>query len=291
MKAFLRRNFTTLIAWIVHNLQRTRLGRFIQNELQDQIINHSMQMTEEVNHKNCLLRFTVPNMINRFRAGSFSTKEPETLEWIDSIPKGSVVWDIGANVGLYSCYAAKKRNCTVFAFEPSVFNLELLARNIFINELVEKITIIPLPLTDSLRASHLNMSTTDWGGALSTFGEEYGHDGKALEKVFEFSTIGLSIEDAVRLLRLPTPDYVKMDVDGIEHLILKGGGQVLHSVQGLLVEVNEDYEEQNKNVIRYLTDAGFSLKEKRHADMWEGNEVYGNTYNQIWHRQQSEINI
>ena len=92
MKAFLRRNFTTLIAWIVHNLQRTRLGRFIQNELQDQIINHSMQMTEEVNHKNCLLRFTVPNMINRFRAGSFSTKEPETLEWIDSIPKGSVVW-------------------------------------------------------------------------------------------------------------------------------------------------------------------------------------------------------
>jgi len=52
-------------------------------------------------------------------------KEPDTLMWIDKIPEHSVFWDVGANVGLYSCYAAKARNCIVFAFEPSVFNLRV----------------------------------------------------------------------------------------------------------------------------------------------------------------------
>ena len=39
---------------------------------------------------------------------------------------GGVFVDIGANIGLYSIYAAKCRNIKVFAFEPSVFNLEFL---------------------------------------------------------------------------------------------------------------------------------------------------------------------
>lgn len=81
------------------------------------------------------MRFYVPNAQCRYRVSSFSTKEPDTLEWMDTIPPGSVIWDIGANVGLYSVYAAKSRGARVFAFEPSVFNLELLARNIFLNQL------------------------------------------------------------------------------------------------------------------------------------------------------------
>jgi FkbM family methyltransferase len=57
------------------------------------------------------------------------------------MPRGSVLWDIGANVGLYSCYAVKARDCRVFAFEPSVFNLELLARNIFLNGIADQATM------------------------------------------------------------------------------------------------------------------------------------------------------
>ena len=262
-------------------LNRSKPGRFLQNEL----VNNSMKVHKIVHHNGCSLIFTTPNKLNYFRADSFSTKEPETLEWIDSIPTGSVLWDIGANVGLYSCYAAKQKKCTVFSFEPSVFNLELLARNIFINGLVDKITIIPLPLSDELRISSLNLSSTYWGGALSTFDQSYGHDGKELEKVFEFSTIGLSMADAVQRLQIPVPDYIKMDVDGIEHLILKGGVCVLADVKGILVEVNEDYKEQNEKVTKTLAEAGLVLKTKRHSDMFEGSENFGNSYNQIWLRE------
>jgi hypothetical protein len=110
------------------------------------------------------LQFYTPNALNRYRVDTFLEKEPETLEWIDRIQYGSVIWDIGANVGLYSCYAAKTRNCTVMAFEPSVLNLELLAKNIYINDLVDKVTIVPLPLAEKLSFSTLNMSALDWGG-------------------------------------------------------------------------------------------------------------------------------
>ena len=194
--------------------------------------------------------------------------------------EGSVVWDIGANVGLYSCYAAKRRGCKVYAFEPSVFNLELLARNIFLNGLTEKVVIVPLPLSDQLTTSTLNMSMTDWGGALSTFGESYTYDGTQLNKIFEFSTIGLSMDDAISRLDITQPDYIKMDVDGIEHLILKGGISALAKVRGVLIEINEEFAQQSADTLQYLGEAGLELLEKRHSEMFEDSPVF----NQIWRR-------
>src|SRR5437660_7162357 len=102
----------------------TRIGRVVF----EQIIDTAMPRTLAVSHGAAKLSFSVPNTLNWFRSATFSTKEPETLTWIDAIPQRSVLWDVGANIGLYSCYAAKVRDCRVFAFEPSVFNLELLAR-------------------------------------------------------------------------------------------------------------------------------------------------------------------
>ena len=90
--------------------------------------------TMEIRLSEGALRFHCNNTATHMRAETLFTKEPETLAWIDTIPHGSVLWDIGANIGIYSLYAAKTRNCTVYAFEPSIFNLEVLGRNIFINE-------------------------------------------------------------------------------------------------------------------------------------------------------------
>jgi FkbM family methyltransferase len=258
---------------------KTRGGRYFV----EQILSMAMHRTQSIQYRSLDLTFAVPNSINQFRIDTFATKEPETLEWIDNIPKGSVVWDVGANVGLYTCYAAKARGCRVFAFEPSVFNLEWLARNISLNGVTEMATIVSLPLSDVMATSTLNMTSTEWGGALSSFGQSYGQDGQALCKNFEFQTIGISMIDAVELLNISQPDYIKMDVDGIEHLILKGGIPILRNIKGILVEINETFEKQFVDSARYLSEAGLVLKEKRHADMFE-NSIYKNSYNQIWHR-------
>jgi FkbM family methyltransferase len=276
IKMLVRRLSRTATVFVVDVVTMNRFGR----NMFDRFLDVVMCRTRKVKHNGVELVFAVPNGVSWARADSFSVKEPETLEWIDNIEPGSVVWDIGANVGLYSCYAAKRHGCKVYAFEPSVFNLELLARNIFLNELTEKVVIVPLPLSDQLTTSTLNMSMTDWGGAMSTFGESYTHDGKLLNKVFEFSTIGISMDHAVSRLDITQPDYIKMDVDGIEHLILQGGISVLTKVRGVLIEINDEFDKQSTDTIQYLSAAGLELLEKRHSEMFEDTFVF----NQIWRR-------
>jgi FkbM family methyltransferase len=267
------------IRWVVKIAERTSVGRYFLAQISSRV----MGRTWMVRHQGVELTFVVPNEICHFRINTFSTKEPETLEWIDNISQDSVFWDIGANVGLYTCYAAKARGCRVFAFEPSVFNLELLARNIYLNSLTDRTTIIPIALSNTLAFNTLNMGSTEWGGAMSSFGQDYGQDGQTLDKIFEFPTIGLSMVDAVELLKIPEPDYIKMDVDGIEHLILKGGMPVLKNINGALIEINEEFEKQSVNSAQHLSSAGLVLKEKRQSDMFK-NGPYKNSYNQIWHR-------
>lgn len=276
----IRRAIKSLIDLLVPLTGRTRAGRYFH----DQVVRMAMAQTHDVAHGSVRVRLAVPNALCRYRAETFSSKEPETLAWIDALPDGAVLWDVGANVGLYSIYAAKRRNCRVWAFEPSVFNLEALARNVHLSGVTDRVCLVPLALSDGLGPNLLRMTSTEWGGALSTFGEEYGHDGRKLEPVFEFQILGLSIEDATERLAIPLPDYIKMDVDGIEHLILKGGAAVLRGAKGILVEVNDDFEELAGQCQALLSAAGLTLKEKVHAPAMADSPQFRNTYNQIWHR-------
>jgi FkbM family methyltransferase len=275
MKVFIK----NLLAYFVYGTGKTRVGGY----LYEKIINNIMNNVVDIEHSGIKLRFAVPNSLNRFRVNTFSTKEPETLKWIDGFPDGAILWDIGANVGLYSIYAAKAKHCDVYAFEPSVFNLELLARNIHLNGLTEKICIVPLALSDQLARAKLNMTSTEWGGALSTFGQDFGWDGKKMDKVFVFQTLGLSLIGVKSLLNLPQPDYIKMDVDGIEHIILQGGREVLRKIKGILVEITDDFPEQSTESRMILQEAGLTMKEKLHSKMIDGG-IFQNTYNQIWER-------
>ena len=82
---------------------------------------------------------------------------------------------------------------------------------------------------------------------------------------------------------MPKPDYVKMDVDGIEHYILNGGSSTLSKIQGILIEINDDFIEQSDQSRKLLEASGLSLIDKRHAEMFEGTK-FQNVYNQIWER-------
>ena len=265
---------------LVYSLSKIRLGRYILDKLHFNIT----EKKKVIFYKGLRLEFYVPNRLSYYRVNTFSTKEPETLNWIDGFGEKTVFWDIGANIGLYSCYAAKKKQCKIYAFEPSIFNLEWLGRNIQLNELVEKIVVISVPLTETISENMLNFSSIEWSGALTTFGQNYTHDGKELKKNFGFSTIGMSIDDAKNLMKIPQPDYIKVDVDGIEHLILKGGRKVLSNTKELLVEVNEKFEKNKKDCFETLDDLGFILKEKKHSDLLE-NTDFAHSYNQIWIKQ------
>ena len=278
MKQFTKYAIDSVVSIIVRGLHSTKIGRIII----DSLINNIRLRTYAVNENNINLVFYTPNSLNYFRAETFYKKEPETIDWIDSFTDSSFFWDIGSNIGLYSCYAAKKKNCKVIAFEPSPLNLELLSKNIFINNLDDKVTIFTMPLSNTIKESKMKMSSTDLGGALSTFGEDYGHDGKNINSILEYNTFGFSGDEIIKFLNLPQPDHIKIDVDGIEHLILLGCNNLLKKTKSILIEVNDEFQEMSNQVKEILNQNQFILKEKQRSEFVHDESLFSETYNQIW---------
>ena len=236
---------------------------------------------------NVTMSFHTPNAVCRYRADTFSTKEPETLEWIDTYGSDGAFFDIGANVGIYSVYYAKTHSGTVYAFEPSVLNLGLLAKNISLNGLDSQIVIVPNPLTSQNQVADFHLSMLDEGGSMSTFGADYGHDGLPLAAEMDYRTMGMSLDFLVESGIVPeTPAMIKVDVDGIEHLILRGARSTLTSagLKTVLIEVNDNFQELATEVVGALTTAGFRLAERRQAEMFRSG-AFSDTFNQIWLRQ------
>ena len=105
-------------------------------------------------------------------------------------------------------------------------------------------------------------------------------------ETFEFGTIGIRIDDLNHSVAFPTPDFIKIDVDGIEHLILSGGEEVLSAVKGVLIEVNDAFEEQATQCATLLSKAGLVLRDKRQSDMVAVSGAgFKNAFNQIWVRE------
>jgi hypothetical protein len=88
--------------------------------------------------------------------------------------------------------------------------------------------------------------------------------------------LGITMTDAVRLLGIPPPSYLKIDVDGIEHLILRGGHEILRGVESVLVEIDDNFDEQATESAKHLRSAGLSLSRKC--------DNAGSQYNQWWVR-------
>jgi FkbM family methyltransferase len=278
---------------LVHNIAHIRnriaiLFRMIGQKLDmfSALVVHVRNRRCDIEYGGVTYSFSVPNYLCQYRVDTYSTKEPETLTWIDSFFEKSIFWDVGANIGLYSIYAAKNRGCRVWSFEPSVFNLEVLARNIDLNALSSNVFLMPIAIGEKTGIGLLHLSSTDWGGALSTFDKTFGFDGKPLKQVFEYATYAVTLDDAVDKLDLPTPDFLKIDVDGIEHLILAGGGRMLRSVKSVLVEISNEFEEQGTLSRKYLEAAGLVLVETDYDNLArkESQQCLIGTVNQIWTR-------
>jgi len=182
------------------------------------------------------IRISTPN--EHHRADTYATKEPETIEWLrDNLRDGDVFYDVGANIGLYSLYAAKLRPaCRVFAFEPESHNFGSLCGNLLLNR-VENVTPCFFPLSSQETFAPLYVYDLRSGGALHSLGRPSSlRDGPPLLKT---GAIAATIDVLVSRHGLPAPNLVKLDVDGNEEQILDGAAAVLasRSLRSILVEV------------------------------------------------------
>ena len=161
-----------LITQIGKKIIKKLLKFLVKSKFGSKVITESSKLDVIVykNYKNNQIKLIQKNFITKYRNETIFTKEPETIVWIKRMQKDSVFWDVGANIGLYSILAALTNSKNVVAFEPSYFNLSLLAKNIYNNNLSQKIIIIPISLSNKNSIDDFNLTSTEEGGALSTFG-------------------------------------------------------------------------------------------------------------------------
>ena len=218
----------------------------------------------------------------RYRASSFLYKEPETIEWIDSFNASDYFLDIGANIGIYSLYAGKKGINTT-CIEPDALNFALLNMNIKNNNFGKLVKAYLIALHDKVGFSELNLQKMQWGGALSSFNNEYNQFEELFRTDYSQGCYGDKLDNCIMKLS-PTVNHIKIDVDGNENLILKGGAKTLRleSLKSLLIELDEtrsDYESS----ISMIEESGFKLIQKRHSPMYE-NSKFSTTYNHIFRK-------
>jgi FkbM family methyltransferase len=235
--------------------------------------------------------FFVPNFLTKWRVETFFSKEPETLEWIDNFKnearKKIIFWDIGGNIGLYSIYAAiKYRNIDITTFEPSSSNLQTLSRNISINKLNEKIKICQIPLTNK-NNSFLMMKESQFeeGGALNVFGENFDFEGNKFIEKNSYKIYGTSINYLLDNKILEIPDYIKIDVDGIEHLILLGANKYLQNskIKSLSVEINDEFIEQRDKVLNIMKLNNFiTLHKKYNEEIYKRSSKFSKSFNYVF---------
>ncbi len=195
-------------------------------------------------------------------------KEPDTLEWIDGMPDGACFWDVGANVGIYSLYAALNPLVHVLAFEPASSNFAVLNKNIEMNHLSKRILAYCLAFSKETKLDVLNMDSTEAGSAMHGFGTKINQFGEVIDTKFCQGAVGFSMDDFMKMFAPLQPTHIKIDVDGLEADILRGGQETLKKATSMIVEIEGDLDSpRNQEIMALMKELGFTARPKASPDL------------------------
>lgn len=219
----------------------------------------------KIEHPTGDVLYVTPNKQCDLRVRSFFDKEPDTIAWISELNPGEVFVDVGANVGMYSLWAAKTTGARVFAFEPESQNFALLCQNILINRC--DVMAYPLAVSDSTRIARtapLYLSQFAPGGSCHTLGESVDFKGRPMKPAFVQGTCAVSLDGLWQDDAILPPDFIKIDVDGLEPAVIRGAPHCLENARSVLVELDIN-RPTHAAVIGQMEDIGFRW-DKEQAD-------------------------
>ena len=180
------------------------------------------------------------------------------------IKSDDIIVDAGANLGYLTVQFAKLCK-KVFAFEPQSYVFNQLCANVLFNNLSEKVSTYRLALGDEESMGQLwSIDKEDFGDGNNFQVWNWGGRGLEWEDSYHKSTGEVREEDKVSIvtldsLKLKKCDIIKLDVQGYEWQLIKGGKKTIqNNLPLILLESNPERSKYDKKVLDFLKDLGYS---------------------------------
>ena len=167
------------------------------------------------------------------------------------IKKNAVILDIGANIGNHSVYWAVRSNAKkIYSFEPIKDTFKILKKNVEINNLINKIKIF-----------NIGLSNKKINGSISFF--DFTNIGGTHVKQDSNGNLLLDKLDNIKIEE-DTVDFVKIDVEGHELEVLQGARETLLKYKPTIFV--ESFPDKKPKVHKFLTNLGYHLEKSFEGD-------------------------
>lgn len=188
-------------------------------------------------------------------------RETEVLDFIDGIPPGAVLYDLGACEGRFALYAAM-RGINVWAFEPESRNFQAMLENIELNRrrVDERLVPIHKAVGAHTGAAVIKIGQPWAGGHHKVVASAPGRSDLNVQFIDEQSIEVIALDEFVESGAAPPPGYLKIDVDGSELPVMHGASATLKtaSVKSVMFELQME-DPACAGILAQLADSGFEV--------------------------------
>lgn len=191
-------------------------------------------------------------------AGGLEKAEAEFFDYARKLMdqrRPACVWDVGANVGLWSLFFAAYRPTiqTIACFEPDPINRKILQINVEKNG-IKSIQIRPEALSDKL--GKLTFMADPMTGSTGTLEADNNFIGRHFNAKQTEIQVDVSTVDAIVAGGLPAPDFMKIDVEGHELPLFRGAIETLRRCKPAIIFEATRHQAE---VGEILTGLGYTL--------------------------------
>jgi FkbM family methyltransferase len=186
----------------------------------------------------------------------------EKVLFLRLLGAGETVFDIGANAGYYTLLFSQVvgPRGRVHAFEPIPPTFALLAQRLAAGKSFDNVVVNPRALAAEAGTRQLFVPGQDLGQA--SLARHEGGSWSSATTITEYSCQVETLDSYAHAQRVTAVGFVKVDVEGAELFVLRGGGATLRACSPLLyVEVCADWTVdlgyQPTEVVRFLRGLGY----------------------------------
>lgn len=201
--------------------------------------------------------FETTNSVEDYRANKLGGERALVERYVELLDEGITVWDVGANIGVFSLFAAKA-NAQVHSFEPDSGFAKRLRRNTHLNVQEEWITIHETALNDA--NGEITLYTDGVDGRSPSLSKD---DNEERNEVVVEQRRGDALD-------LQAPDLLKVDVEGAEAGVIRGMTNILEDIDTIMIEIHPTmlprFGDEPEDVTDVIESHGFSKSYKENRN-------------------------